>query len=281
MKAKTKLHGSVSKGDLKTVKELIEQGADVNAADSNNCTPVYLAFCENNEEMIEYLISQGADINYPNKDFPDCYYDALRNGKVKWIKRFIESGIDPNAKAVNSYNALIILLSSQNYEVAVHQLLLEAGCDPEYKSKHGYSALDYLENAGVPELYELYSNYSKNVKINPEVEDIRNNYGPEILFETTEKGTAKALRTLIEQNPGIELNKRSKSGTTALGIAILRKKKDSAIVLLENGADPGVHPLDYDENTSALNLAQDWVDRGITKFKDVVDLIKSILDKKK
>ncbi|TSJ47989.1 ankyrin repeat domain-containing protein [Fluviicola chungangensis] len=279
MKTKITLHKSVSKGDLTTVKELIEQGSDVNVPDKNNCTPVYLAFCENNEEMIDYLVSQGADIYYPSKNFPDCYYNALTNGKVDWIRKFIENGIDPNARRLDNYNALIIMLSSQNYVLDAHRLLLEAGCDPEMKSKHGHTALDYLAGLGIPELDELYSKYSKNVVMNVQTEDIRDNYGPSILFETTEKGNAKALRTLLEQNPDMELNKCDKGGNTALGIAILKKKKESAIVLLENGADPTIPPLDYDQNTLALDLAQEWVKRGIPKFQEVVDLIKTIRNK--
>ncbi len=279
MKTKVSLHKSVSKGDIKTVKELVEQGADVNIPDKNNCTPVYLAFCENNEEMIDYLISAGADLYYPSKNFPDCYYNALTNGKVDWIKKFIENGIDPNSKRFDNYNALIIMLSSQNYVLDAHRLLLEAGCDPEMKSKHGHTALDYLTGLGIAELNELYSKYSKNVVVNDGVKDIRDSYGPSVLFETTENENAKTLRTLLEQNPGMELNKRDKGGNTALGIAILKKKKESAMVLLENGADPTIPPLDYDHNTLALDLAQEWVDRGIPKFQEVVDLIKTKLNK--
>lgn len=81
------VHKSVSKGDIKTVKELVEQGADVNAPDKNNCTPVYPAFCENNEEMIEYLVSKGADQTIPPLDY-DQNTLALDLAR-EWVKRGI------------------------------------------------------------------------------------------------------------------------------------------------------------------------------------------------
>lgn len=282
MATKKKLHGPASKGDLKAVKELVELGADVNESDSYQVTPIVKAFSSGNEELVDYLIDKGADINYSSQGdgFPICYWLALKENKTDWIVRFIKNGIDPNQVNHEGSNALNILLASSNYSIDTHRILLEAGCSPETKSRIGANALDYLQSRGITELNELYSNYSKSVNIDSSVKDIRDKNGPAILFETVEKGTAKDLRILIEQNPGIELNKRDKAGQTALGIAILKKKKDSAKVLLEKGADPTVPPLDYDHSALSLDLAREWVDRGIPKFQEVVDLIKEILGKK-
>ncbi len=282
--SKYELHKAIKKNTLDTVKLLVEQGADVNAPDTYNCTPLYLAFCENKEDIIDYLLSKGADLNYPNKinTFPDCYMNALRNGKTKWIKAFLDNGVDANLKGHEGQNALYILISSRIYNPEPHKILLEAGCDPEAKNDFGKSTVQQLQYAGVPELNELYANYSKHVIVNTDVKDGRDSYGPPELFETVEKGTAIALRQYIEKNPSAELNKRSPDGIyTALGLAILNKKKESAKVLLENGADPTIAPLAYDEKTTTLDLTKKWVDRGISKFQEILDMINAVNEKQR
>ncbi len=282
MPTKKKLHGPALKGDLKTINELVDLGADVNEVDPYGLTPIYKAFCSGNKELVDYLMAKGADIKHSSDGdgFPGCYWYALSENLTDWIIWFLKNGIDPNQVNHEGDNALNILLASSNYSVDTHRILLQAGCSPETKSRSGANALDYLQSLGIAELNELYSKYSKNIKNDNSVKDIRDQIGPEILFETVEKGTAKDLRILIEQKPDIELNKRDKNGYTALGLAILKKKKDSAKVLLEKGADPTVPPLNYDESALPMDLAQEWVERGIPKFQEKVDLIKQILDKK-
>lgn len=52
---------SIAKGDLETVKKLINRGADVNAK-SNGMTPVMYAAKFNRVEILKLLISKGANL---------------------------------------------------------------------------------------------------------------------------------------------------------------------------------------------------------------------------
>ncbi|GAA4886340.1 hypothetical protein GCM10023311_06670 [Flaviramulus aquimarinus] len=52
---------SIAKGDLETVKKLIDRGADVNAK-SNGMTPVMYAAKYNRVEILKLLISKGANL---------------------------------------------------------------------------------------------------------------------------------------------------------------------------------------------------------------------------
>lgn len=52
---------SIVKGDLETVKKLIDLGADVNAS-SNGMTPVMYAAKYNRVEILDLLIKEGAEL---------------------------------------------------------------------------------------------------------------------------------------------------------------------------------------------------------------------------
>lgn len=53
---------------LKTIKYLIDEGQNINAANENNETPLFMAIREDSElNKIKYLVSKGADVNWENR----------------------------------------------------------------------------------------------------------------------------------------------------------------------------------------------------------------------
>tara|TARA_R110000850_G_C9994021_1_gene467329 strand:- start:8557 stop:8958 length:402 start_codon:yes stop_codon:yes gene_type:complete len=68
------LHLSVVKGDLETVKKLIEFGADVNQK-WNGMTPAMYAARHNRVEILQYLIANGANLKLRcDKGHKAAYY---------------------------------------------------------------------------------------------------------------------------------------------------------------------------------------------------------------
>ncbi|WP_143688784.1 ankyrin repeat domain-containing protein [Wolbachia endosymbiont of Laodelphax striatellus] len=60
---KTPLHHATLASSLKTVKALLENGADINAKDNNGRTPLHWATFNHRVEIIKALLENGADIN--------------------------------------------------------------------------------------------------------------------------------------------------------------------------------------------------------------------------
>ena len=57
------LHEAVKMGNLDKVKQLIEEGANVDVRDENNDTPLFIAVGKGDEVLAELLISKGANVN--------------------------------------------------------------------------------------------------------------------------------------------------------------------------------------------------------------------------
>jgi len=59
----TPLHFAIIKGDVATVKLLIEKGSDVNSKTSGGITPPHLVAVSGNADVAKLLLESGADAN--------------------------------------------------------------------------------------------------------------------------------------------------------------------------------------------------------------------------
>ncbi|MDR1385882.1 MAG: ankyrin repeat domain-containing protein [Planctomycetaceae bacterium] len=86
-------------GDLKSVKYMVEQGADINAADLLGTPPLcYAAQKNSNVDVLKFLIEKGADINATDEfGMTPLYAAAAFNSNVGVLKFLIEKGADINA----------------------------------------------------------------------------------------------------------------------------------------------------------------------------------------
>lgn len=63
-----KLFEAVVEKDAQKVNNLLQEGADVNAKDDNNDTPLMRASYHGHKEIVELLIQYGADVKAENKE---------------------------------------------------------------------------------------------------------------------------------------------------------------------------------------------------------------------
>ena len=111
-----KIHEAAFRGDIETVKQLLEQGISIETLCSLSATCLFSAVTENQLEMVQFLLERGANVNH----------QITR----KMIGNIIIGGRTPLRGAVHSAS------------IAVVELLLKWGADASLCDDEGITALD-------------------------------------------------------------------------------------------------------------------------------------------
>lgn len=77
---------------------LIENGANVNAADLKGETPLFYAVKARNEQLIKNLIAKGADINARNNKGESVLFIAAEKDNPRMAKLLLDNGANPRLK---------------------------------------------------------------------------------------------------------------------------------------------------------------------------------------
>jgi ankyrin repeat protein len=87
---------AVSFGHEECIKMLLDSGANINKADKDGVTPLYIAVEKNRPRIVELLVDVGADINKPTKDGSTPLYVAVEKVRVQIVRLLLDSGADPS-----------------------------------------------------------------------------------------------------------------------------------------------------------------------------------------
>ncbi len=227
-------------GLLDLVKELVEQGADVNEMDVNGVTPLLFAVRKMQTQVAEYLIKNGAFYN--NKIFGGKIPFLYSIYHYKFLASFIVDllvGFNANNNSFGN-NAFI----SAAYECETNQMreMLEYGVNINSKSHTGFTALMLVLIK--PCRYNIAKELiEKGADIN-----IENDFGENALNNAISRNNIEIIKLLLSKNT--EVDKKNRSGTTALMEAALFGFNESIEVLLLNKAE--INNQDFSGNTPLL-----------------------------
>ena len=125
----TALIEAVREDDFVSVKILVENGADVNAKNYKNWTPLKEAILINSLKIVKYLVDNGAAITKEDELIDLPLNIAVNEDNLQMVKYLVENGADVNAKDrfgrnsldyayyfINSSDEVIEYLKSQGAE---------------------------------------------------------------------------------------------------------------------------------------------------------------------
>ena len=125
-------HASWRKGEREltvraSITQLLEAGANVNAKDIDERTPLHIAVCNSNCWLTDQLMSCGADPNA--RDYRDRtpIFSAYRSAIV--TKMLIDHGADVNVRDSSGWTPLLHFLRKEGTNFDAVRLLLEAGAN--------------------------------------------------------------------------------------------------------------------------------------------------------
>ena len=125
--------------DIAVVKFLVFEGADVNARNEGDDTPLHYATrWYRNIEIVKILVAKGANVNAKDQFGVTPLFWAVDD--VEMVKFLISQGADVNVKAEEGITPLLFAMAlANNIEVAKH--LISAGADIHVRDEDGGSAL--------------------------------------------------------------------------------------------------------------------------------------------
>ena len=85
------LISAVQKGDLITVKELLDNGSNVNKPDKDGYTPLHWAAQEGFSQICNLLLERDADVNLPDNEGFTPLEVAVTKNQVGIVKKILES----------------------------------------------------------------------------------------------------------------------------------------------------------------------------------------------
>ncbi|GEM_PF-2401891 len=154
----TALHYAVDRGNIKCVEFLLKNGADPNAVNYLDGTPLVRVICfgppENRLRIAELLVQHGADVNRVSHYHPPLNWAAMKNN-LGIVKLLVKAGAKVNVQ--DEYMKLTPLHFSAFWgNVEMAKFLLESGADPSIENADGVTAQDLAWQFEHKELIQFF-----------------------------------------------------------------------------------------------------------------------------
>lgn len=183
MKELHPLHRAAKEGDFNKIKEIIQSGTDINIKSNLNDQCV-LHFAINYDlakyDIVEYLIDHGANVNAADDINTTPLHNAAWYGHYQIAKKLLDSGAKPNiagtkdarfttplnAAAKRKHKNIATLLIEYDATYTLHDVVLlgdyelvkkciDKGCDINSVDKNGNSSLYLALKNGYKSIFEL------------------------------------------------------------------------------------------------------------------------------
>ena len=246
------------------VRELLQSGADVNAAQGDGMTALHWAASHGNVELARMLLLAGANVRALTRinSYTPLFF-AGREGNADVVKALLEAGSD--VKAISSTGSTPLMLAAASGNVAAVAALLDAGADIDAKENaRGQTALMFASAYNRVEVIKLLAQRGADLKVTSKVVDLfelTREPAPAAGGGTAAGGPRPAAATApparAPQVPGVDRAYNYNEligymgGMTPLLFAAREGHVDAATALLDAGADVN-QPRDGDLTTPLL-----------------------------
>jgi ankyrin repeat protein len=147
---KTALHLAAPIGRYSLVAFLVESGADVHAKDNNHKTALVYAIEKNHIKVIIYLSDKANEPSFKTES--ENIFSAVRKDKIEEVESYLsKSSID----AVNEDGKTALHVACEYGRLKIAAFLLKQGANKKLLDHDGRSALNYAKLSGNKELIKL------------------------------------------------------------------------------------------------------------------------------
>jgi ankyrin repeat protein len=253
----TPLHHAAGFGSVATMKLLLSKGADVQAKNMRQSTPLHWSVAD--ETKTRLLLDHGAAVNERQVDGRTPLYNVIgmadRNAVVRLL---LDRGADPNLATTNGNTALMV--AAGRGDVEAMRLLIAKGAKVDVKSGTGATAL--INAALSPNADAVKLLVGQGADVNAATKR-----KVTALANAAMQGSEDVVKLLLDQ--GAKVNVQDDRGYSPLMYAAYSESLSAGVVklLLAKGADRSF----TGEGETARTLAAKRGDSEVARLLEVPD----------
>ncbi|KAL8835307.1 MAG: hypothetical protein Q9170_003362 [Blastenia crenularia] len=242
------------------MERLLQAGANIEARDEGQRTPLMIATFSGKENCVSYLLETGANIEAEDNIGMTSLHYAAEDGIISTATSLIERGANKEAQTKAGYTPLHCAANlDKPYVVA---LLIEHGANTEAEDQYSRTPLHHAAYANVTSTVAVLLEQGAN-------QDAEDQYGFTPLLMAAERGNLSSARELVVH--GADKEAQDLGGLTALCHAVRITNIPLVKLLLEHGANPettdkeGRTALHQAISRDNLPLMQLLIKQGVNK----------------
>lgn len=214
------VHALTEHGEPAALRVLLEHGADSNARDGDDQTPLHIAAAldENGENVVKVLLNHHADVEAITKrDHETPLIIAVKSGRLDNVRLLLENGAEPEMKDRLGYAAIHHAVFRRT--VNVLRFLLKNNVRVDSIGHYGRTALHLAASRGDDTIVKLLKNAGANLKIR----DASKKTPLNLAENEGHESTVRILKGLSDLHP-VEETPKSKTTESSTPPGKLRKR---------------------------------------------------------
>ena len=145
---------AAGRGDIITVRDLLEKGGDVNEKDNEyGWTALMAAALNGRTDVLQILLEKSSHVDAKDNFGWTSLIIASRSGHTDIVRALLDAGADVNAKTNTDYTALMAA-AKQGHPDTV-KLLLTRGADVNARDKFGWRAITLAQRNGYEDIVQI------------------------------------------------------------------------------------------------------------------------------
>lgn len=218
-------------GDLATVAQALDSGADVDAC-TNTVSPLQYAALNGHLPVVALLIQAGADLEHRDSAGDSALLDAAYRGHAEVVAALLAAGAEVDGP--DPYGGTPLMKAARYGHAETARVLLAGGADPNAAHIHGDRALVNAAIARSPETVDALLRAGAEVDV--QVGSLK--WSP--LGRAALYGDAATVGLLLAA--GADPDVLNADGLSPLLLAAQQGHEAAVRVLLDGGADPDLPP---------------------------------------